>query len=191
MSKILIVLGREKSAFAKGTFNEGLAAAARDFLTGAGHEVQTTDILDAWTVEAEIAKFKWAEAVIYQYPIYWFMMPPSLKRYIDEVYAYGAFFGFNDKPYGQGGLLPGKKLMLSTTWNAPADAFGDPAAFFEGATVDAVLLPMRKAHTYCGFEELPHFSSHDVIKNADFAADKARFLAHLGAVFAPAATAAA
>ena len=182
MSTLLVVLGREKSDFAKGTFNEGLAEVAREALA-AKHDVLFTDVLSPYDPAEEIAKYKAADAVIYQYPVYWFMMPPSLKRYMDQVFAYGEFFGMNEEGYGRGGLMTGKEFLLSTTWGAPADAFGDPESFLEGATVDDVLQPMRKAHTFCGFEELPHFSSHGVIKDPQFDADKARWMAHLSAVF--------
>ena len=109
------------------------------------------------------------------------MMPPILKKYLDDVYAYGEFFAFNDGPYGSGGLMKGKKVMLSTTWNSPADALGGD--FFDGATRDDVLLPMRLSQTYCGMEELSHFSCHNVIKNPNFEQDNKRFIEHLKNVF--------
>lgn len=182
MSTVLIILGRESGDFAKGRFNESLAETAREVLAE-GHDVLFTDVEAGYDVQEEIAKFKAADVVVFQYPVYWFMMPATLKRYIDEVYAYGEFFAFTDAPYGQGGLMAGKRLMLSTTWNAPTEVFGNPGGFFEGANVDDVLLPMRKSHAYCGFEELPHFSAHDVIKNPAFERDRARYVEHLRAVF--------
>ena len=55
--------------------------------------------------------------------------------------------------------------------------------FFNGASRDEVLLPMRLSQTYCGMEELAHFSCHDVIKNPKFELDKKRFIEHLKNVF--------
>ena len=77
--------------------------------------------------------------------------------------------------------MKGKKVMLSTTWNSPEDALGGD--FFDGAKRDDVLLPMRLSQTYCGMEELPHFSSHDVIKNPNSEEYKKRFIEHLEQVF--------
>ena len=108
-------------------------------------------------------------------------MPAILKKYIDDVYAYGEFFAFTDGPYGSGGLLTGKNVMLSTTWNAPKDAFGSD--FFDNSDRDAVLLPMRKSQAYCGMGELPHFSCHDIIKNPKFDQDEDLYIAHLNKVF--------
>ena len=183
MKTVLLILGKETNGFAKGAYNQGLFDAAIDTLAG-NYEVLTTVVDDGYDVAEEIAKFKKADAVIYQYPVYWFMMPSALKRYMDEVYAYGEFFAFTDGPYGSGGLMKGTTFMLSTTWNAPSDAFDDPAGFFEGRSVEDVLLPMRKDQAYCGLEELPHFSCHDIIKNPDFEADRDRYIRHLTRVFA-------
>ncbi len=189
MSTILVILGKQTRAFAKGAYNQGLFDTAVTFLEQ-HHQVLTTVIEQGYDVAEEIEKFKQADVVIYQYPVYWFMMPALLKQYLDDVYAYGVFFGHADGAYGSGGLMQGKKVMLSTTWNAPADVFGDAEAFFEGATRDQALAPMRKTHQFCGFEELPHFSCHDIIANPDFASDRERFVAHLQASFANVAAAA-
>jgi modulator of drug activity B len=186
MKTLLLILGKETNDFAKGAYNQGLFDAAVETLKDS-HEVLTTVIEDGYGVPGEIAKFKKADAVIYQYPVYWFMMPSSLKRYMDEVYAYNDFFAFNDGPYGTGGLMKGRKFMLSTTWNAPLEAFNDPDGFFEGRSVADVLLPMRKDQEYCGLQELPHFSCHDIVKAPRFEADRERYVRHLKSVFPRAA----
>lgn len=187
MRNVLLILGKETNDFAKGSYNQGLFDAAVETLR-AGYDVLTTVVEDGYDVAEEIAKFKKADAVIYQYPVYWFMMPSSLKRYLDDVYAYGEFFAFNDGPYGTGGLMAGKRVMLSTTWNAPLEAFNDPDGFFEGRSVEDVLLPMRKDQEYCGFKELPHFSCHDIVKSPNFDADRERYIRHLKSVFSRVAT---
>ncbi|MGQ7173731.1 hypothetical protein ACUOCP_53485, partial [Escherichia sp. R-CC3] len=45
------------------------------------------------------------------------------------------------KKYGSGGLVQGKKYMLSLTWNAPMEAFTEKDQFFHGVGVDGVYLP--------------------------------------------------
>lgn len=182
MKTVLLILGKEINDFAKGAYNQGLFDTAIETLASR-YEILTTVVEDGYDVAEEIAKFKKADAIIYQYPVYWFMMPSALKRYMDDVYAYGEFFTFSDGPYGSGGLMKGKTFMLSTTWNAPLEAFNDPDQFFEGRSVEDVLLPMRKDQAYCGLEELPHFSCHDVIKNPNFDADRERYIWHLKHVF--------
>ncbi len=180
MKTILIILGAETGEFAGGKYNRGLFDAAQKHLSKS-FNILNTIIDDGYDTKEEIKKWKQADYIIYQYPVYWFMMPPILKKYLDEVYTYGEFFAFTDGPYGSGGLMKGKSVMLSTTWNAPDNAFGGD--FFDGADRNGVLLPMRKSQTYCGMDELPHFSSHDVIKNPNFERDKERFITHLNKVF--------
>ncbi|MCH2207373.1 MAG: NAD(P)H-dependent oxidoreductase [Lentisphaerales bacterium] len=180
MKTVLVILGAESGAFAGGKYNQGLYDAAVSHLSEK-FSVITTVIKDGYVVEDEISKWKQADYIIYQYPIYWFMMPPSLKKYMDDVYSYGDFFAFTDGPYGSGGLMKGKKVMLSTTWNAPEEAFGSD--FFDGADLNTVLLPMRKSQSYCGMAELEHFSAHNVIKNPQIEADQERFKSHLNKVF--------
>jgi len=181
MQTILLILGAQTGEFAGGRYNRGLFEAAQQYLSQS-FKILTTIVEEGYDAQEEIQKWKQADFIIYQYPIYWFMMPPALKQYLDEVYAYGEFFAFNEGPYGSGGLMTGRKVMLSTTWNAPAEAFG--SEFFDGAQRDDVLLPMRKNQTYCGMEELPHFSCHNIIKSPNFETDKARFIVHLESVFA-------
>ncbi|MGD1715711.1 NAD(P)H-dependent oxidoreductase [Dapis sp. BLCC M172] len=184
MKTILLILGKETNEFAKGNYNQSLFTIAVETLK-AGYEVLTTIVEDSYDVPEEIAKFKQADAVIFQYPVYWFMMPASLKRYMDDVYAYGEFFAFSGGEYASGGLMKGKKFMLSTTWNAPLEVFNNnnPNSFFAGRSVEELLLPMRKSQEYCGLEELPHFSCHNIIKNPQFESDKDRYIRHLTRVF--------
>lgn len=182
MQTILIISGQESSEFARGDFNRGLAATMIEALSE-NYRILTTSIESGYEPQEEVEKFRQADIVIYQYPVYWFSMPSSMKRYIDEVYAYGEFFGHSEGPYGTGGLMKGKKVMLSTTWNAPAEAFNDATAFFRGLSVDDALISMRATHEFCGFEELPHFSAHDVIGNPQFEADSVRLKTHLKTVF--------
>ncbi len=182
MNSILLILGAENGDFAKGAYNRGLFETASSLL-GQTKKVETTIIVDGFDVDEEIQKFKRADAIIFQYPIYWFMMPPSLKSYIDQVYAYDEFYTFNDGPYATGGLMGGRKYMLSTTWNAPIEAFGEQNGLLEGRTASDVISPMRMTQEYCALEPLPHFFCHNIVKDPQFSADNARYKQHLASVF--------
>ncbi len=179
---VLIINGAEPSAYSRGEYNAAMADAAQ-ILLQPHFTVLTTKVANGYDVAEEIDKFKAADVVIYQYPVFWFMVPAALKKYMDDVFAYGEFFSYTDGPYGSGGMMQGKQVLISTTWNAPEDAFNDKAAFFGGASASDAILPMRKAHAYCGFGELAHFSVHNVVRDPQFEANKARFLTHLCGVF--------
>lgn len=53
-----------------------------------GNGLQTVD------VEAEQEKILAADAVILQFPLWWFGMPAILKGWVDRVFAYGLAYGF-------------------------------------------------------------------------------------------------
>lgn len=182
MNNILIVSGLEKSKFANGKLNQTFVNTAQASLS-TKYQVNITNIFDGYSVEEEHKKFKWADAIIFQYPIYWMMLSPSFKKYLDEVYSYGVFYEGSEE-YGAGGLMKGKKYMLSTTWNAPKSAFNNTSnKLFKGKTQADILLPMTISQEYCGFEPMKHFSVHDVIRNPDFEKFHQDFINHIKSEF--------
>jgi NAD(P)H dehydrogenase (quinone) len=69
-------------------------------------------------VKAEVEKLLWADALILQFPLWWFTMPAILKGWVDRVFAYGFAYGVgehSDKRWGDRygeGTLAGKRAML-------------------------------------------------------------------------------
>ncbi len=181
----LINAHQRYEGFAEGKLNQTLIDAAKDLLCDLDCEVKTTIIENGYDVPDELEKYKWADAVIVQTPVYWMSVPFMFKKYIDEVYTMGIgeVLCTDDgrtrsdlsKKYGSGGLMQGKKYMISTTWNAPLEAFEDPNQFFEGKGVDGVFMWLHKTYQFFGMEPLPSFSCHDVLKNADVENDLVRF----------------
>jgi NAD(P)H dehydrogenase (quinone) len=54
-------------------------------------------------VRGEIEKLLWADALILQFPLWWFSMPAILKGWVDRVFAYGFAYGVgqhSDKRWG-------------------------------------------------------------------------------------------
>ena len=91
------------------------------FVSESGHAYtsgrQTSD------VAAEQEKVLAADAVILQFPLWWFGMPAILKGWVDRVWAYGLAYGYrgagNQYRYGDG-AFKGKRAMLSVTVGGPA-----------------------------------------------------------------------
>ena len=194
MSNVLILNGHQPSDFAKGRLNATLAEAARRHFVGQGRDVRTTVVADGYDIGAEIASHQWADVVLMQFPVNWMGVPWVFKRYMDEVYTAGMdgrlTEGDGRTPeapkanYGMGGTLRGTRYMLSTTLNAPAEAFGDEREpFFEGLSLDDLLRPMHLNAKFFGMTPLPTFAAYDVMKNPDVEADLERFDAHLREVF--------
>ena len=80
----------------------------------AGH-TQTLD------VESQQTALLWADAVIFQFPLWWFSMPAIMKGWVDRVYAFGFGYGVGEQSetrwgdrYGEG-TLQGKRGMLIVT----------------------------------------------------------------------------
>ena len=123
----------------------------------AGFESQalTTD------VQAEIEKLLWADALILQFPLWWYAMPAILKGWIDRVYAYGFAYGVgehSDERWGDRfgeGTLAGKRAMLITTiggWEPHYSARG------VNGPIDDLLFPINHGVLYYpGYAVLPSY----------------------------------
>ncbi len=193
MKNILLLNGAKQFAHSDGRYNTTMHETALSFLDRAGFDVRQTQI-DAgyYDLAEEVAKYLWADVIIYQMPGWWMGAPWTVKKYLDEVFTegHGCLYA-NDgrtrsdasQKYGSGGLLQGKQYMISATWNAPQQAFDDPTDFFEGKGVDAVYFPFHKANEFLGLTGLPTFLCVDVMKQPAIEADIKRYEAHLAAVF--------
>jgi NAD(P)H dehydrogenase (quinone) len=96
-------------------------------------------------IKEEMEKVKWADLIIFQFPIFFTAMPAIMKGWIDRVLAPG--FGFNpitNSAYDTG-LLKGKSAMLVTTAGSPKETYSE-----EGAHGD--LNKHLESITHCVFE---------------------------------------
>lgn len=115
------------------SFNFAILSAIQEELAGRGHEVRVRDLysepfkavldtadfvaLAQGQVPEDIAReqelIKWAEALIFIYPVWWFERPALLKGWIDRVFTKG--FAFNYSAEGAKGLLTHKKALVIQT----------------------------------------------------------------------------
>lgn len=58
------------------------------------------------------------DAIVFQFPWYWYAVPGTLKKYIDEVLTPGW-------AYRGGNALEGKALMLAVSTGGPEDAYSE------------------------------------------------------------------
>ncbi|UKE82553.1 NAD(P)H-dependent oxidoreductase [Pectobacterium colocasium] len=188
MQNILLIDAGKSFAHSKGELNHTLTEVAASFLRDKGHDVRVTVVDNGYDIEQEIQNYLWADTIIYQMPGWWMDTPWILKKYIDEVFTagHGSLYASDgrsrsdaSKKYGSGGLLQGRKYMLSLTWNAPLEAFDDPEQFFHGVGVDGVYLPFHKANQFIGLSPLPTFICNDVMKEPDVPAYLANYRQHL------------
>jgi len=189
MKHIFIINGHQKYAFSEGRLNASLTEKAEQYFLGKGYELRKTTMEDAYDIQDEIEKFKWADVVFLQTPLNWMGVSWSFKKYIDEVFSLGMMGELSNgdgrsrvapkKNYGLGGKLSGH-YMMSVTANAPKEAFNNPEeSFFAGMSEDDLLRPMHLNFKWFGLKPLPTFMAYDVMKNPEVENDFKRFNQHL------------
>ena len=190
MSNVLIINGALPWSFAPGRLNGSFVEIAREDLTASGHTVEVTTVAEGWDTEAEVDRHLWADLIIYQFPVNSMSVPWKMKQYLDEIGVAGLDGRLADSDgrsaaapgqnYGMGGKMHGTAYMLSATFNAPEEAFGNVSeAFFAGASVDDLLRPLHLNARFFGMRPRATFAAFDVMKNPDIEADFDRFRVHL------------
>ena len=77
---ILLLDGGKAFGHSHGELNHTLHKKAKEVLTTLGHNVKETVIDAGYDVEAEIEKFLWMDAVIWQMPSWWMHEPWTVKN---------------------------------------------------------------------------------------------------------------
>ncbi|MGG3124099.1 NAD(P)H-dependent oxidoreductase [Priestia megaterium] len=85
-----------------------------------GNAAKTNSFSD--DIQEEQEKLRWADFVIFQFPLWWYSVPAILKGWFDRVFASGFVYGKDIGRYDKGGLK-GRKAMLSTTTGSPEYAY--------------------------------------------------------------------
>lgn len=184
--KILIVNGAATFNGHGGTLNMHYSEFAAEVLRGLGHSVEVTTVDRDFDPAEEAAKVVEADAIIMQFAGWWMGQPWQVKRWEDLVFTRPEIGSGDGRSrtdrtalYGTGGRNTQKTYMLSSTWNAPLEAFNEPMQFFEAKGIDGLLFPMHKTFEFLGMRPLPSFIANDVLKNPTIEADLERFKAHL------------
>jgi NAD(P)H dehydrogenase (quinone) len=112
-------------------------------------------------IALEQDKLRRADAVLFQFPLWWFSMPAIMKGWFERVYAYGFGYGVGEHSdrrwgdrYGEG-RLAGKRAMLLVTTGGWESHYG--ARGINGPLAE-LLFPIQHGMLhYPGFEVLPPF----------------------------------
>ena len=132
--------------------------ASRDSKLAYAQGTQAADIA------REQEKLLWADALILQFPLWWFSMPAILKGWVERVYACGFAYGVGEhsdfrwgERYGEG-KMKGKRAMLMVTaggW----DSHYSPRGI--NGPIDDLLFPINHGVLYYpGFDVVPPFVSY-------------------------------
>ncbi len=197
MKNVLLINAHQfYEGISPGRLNKTMVGVIKEEVEKRGCAIEATCIEQGYDIDAEVQKHVWADIIILQSPVYWFGTPWIYKKYVDEVFTAGLMqqsLLVDDgrtredpsKQYGTGGKMQGKKYMLSLTWNAPQEAFGDKDKdqfLFHGKSVDDVFVCNTANYKFCGAEILPSFSCFNVVKEPDIERDIERLRKHLSAV---------
>jgi modulator of drug activity B len=175
MKNVLIINGHQYyEGIAEGKLTKIFIDAANDFFKNNGFSVKNSVVESSYDIGDEVEKFAWADYILFQHPVFWMGVPWITKRYIDEIFSAGfqrvtyQSDGRSSKDpskrYGSGGLMQGKKYMLSLTYNCPATEFGNKEGFFDGLTLDEANVADHKTFQFCGAQPLESYAIHDVFK---------------------------
>lgn len=144
MANTLIIYAHPNSK----SFNHAILETTQAALTAAGDEVRVRDlyaqkfqpVLGAEDfiamgngapqadVQEEQAHIKWADKIIFIYPMWWGDRPAILKGYIDRVFTNGFAYEYNPAPRGL--LDPRKALVIQTV--------GGPDEWYPEGSLDAL-----------------------------------------------------
>lgn len=137
-------------------------------------------------IKAEQDKLFWCDALILQFPLWWFGLPAMLKGWVDRVFAAGGRIYGGGKWYDRG-VFAGKRAMCSVTIGG-----GEPMYSAHGLNgpIDTILFPINHGILYfTGFTVIEPFLVHGPARLSDEgrAAELVRYRARvLGLATAPA-----
>lgn len=128
-------------------------------------------------VAAEQRKLLDADAVIFQFPLWWYSVPAILKGWIDRVFVKGFAYGIPDpenprRTYRYGdGPLSGRRALVITTTGSPVAAVGPRGV---NGQLDQVLFPLLHGTLwYVGMDPLPPLGIHSADRVSPEAHDRA------------------
>ncbi|MDN5099295.1 NAD(P)H-dependent oxidoreductase [Aliarcobacter butzleri] len=172
MKKVLILNGHKYyKDVSEGNLTKNFIDKATEFFSKNNFEVKYTHIEKGYDVEEECEKFEWADYVLFHYPVYWWSVSWIAKKYFDETFTQGRHYESDgrsrsdaSKTYGSGGLLQGKKYMLSLIYNCPASQFDNKNGLYDGLSLDEAHVAIHKTFQFCGLKPLETYAVHDIFK---------------------------
>ncbi|MGW2227281.1 NAD(P)H-dependent oxidoreductase [Streptomyces formicae] len=134
-------------------------------------------------VAAEQEKVLWSDAVILQFPVWWFAAPAILKGWIDRVFTAGFGYGPTLPPPYSGQQFAGRRALVSVTLGARETSFSDRG--IHGELTD-VLYPIQHGlFWFTGIAPLEPFAVYgaDALPDDRFEEARRAYAARLDGLF--------
>lgn len=109
-------------------------------------------------IKQEQEKLLWCDALILQFPLWWFSMPGILKGWFDRVFAAG--FAYDKGQWFDSSPLHGKRVMLAVTTQAPESSYSENGL---NGDILKVLYPIHHTLRFVGFSIIPPFIAYGVM----------------------------
>lgn len=115
-------------------------------------------------IVAEQEKLFWCDALILQFPLWWFGLPAILKGWVDRVFAAGGRIYGGGRWYDRG-VLAGRRAMCSLTIGGPPPIYSEHGL---NGPIDAILFPINHGMLYfTGFSVVEPFLVHAPARMSD------------------------
>ena len=122
----------------------------------------------ATDIRTEIEKLEWCDALILQFPLWWFGLPAILKGWVDRVMVMGRVYG-GGRWYDEG-RFAGKRAMLALTTGGPESIYQPDGL---NGDMHQILFPINHGILrFTGFDVLPPFIAWSPAHVDDAARDK-------------------
>jgi len=125
-------------------------------------------------IQAEMDKLFWCDALILQFPLWWFALPAMLKGWVDRVFASGGRIYGGGKWYDRG-VFAGKRAMCALTTGGAPPIYSEHG--LNGA-IGTILFPINHGILYfTGFSAVEPFVVYGPVRKTDAerAAELARY----------------
>lgn len=123
------------------------------------HRVYETYPDEKIDVAAEQRLLEGHDRIVLQFPFYWYSTPTLLKKWEDEVFAYGWAFGSN------GDKLHGKELLIAVTTGVAKENYSPDGDF--KYTVPELLRPLQATSNLIGTRYLTPYILYGVNQQSD------------------------
>ncbi|WP_342416384.1 NAD(P)H-dependent oxidoreductase [Paenibacillus sp. FSL R10-2782] len=95
--------------------------------------------------------------LVLQFPIYWFNCPPLLKKWLDDVFAYGWAYGSNG-----GNKLKNRKVALAVSAGIRKEDYSEEGRY--RYTLEHLLTPFETTFLYCNANYRSYFAFYGTEK---------------------------
>jgi NAD(P)H dehydrogenase (quinone) len=108
-------------------------------------------------IQREMDKLFWCDALIFQFPLWWFGLPAILKGWVDRVFAAGGRIYGGGKWYDRG-VLAGRRAMCAVTIGGGAPMYSERGL---NGPIASILFPVNHGMFYfTGFTVIEPFLVH-------------------------------